>query len=243
MGTIHPRAAAVVEPFLKQVDSAAQQSYSAVLYGSAVRGGYRPGESDLNLLLIFDRLDPADITRLGPSLRSLEQDGNTPPLLFTRAEWERAADTFPIEITDMRLAAAVLRGTDPLAAMRVDAADLRRALEREFRGKLLRLRQGFAVYSSDESMLAGMARQSLGTVLLLARTTLAMLGRPVPETAGSCLTEAAVALGIEGEAWTEVLRWSERGDTGGLSADMFSRYLAALVSATAALDTLHAGES
>ncbi len=42
----------------------------------------------------------------------------------------------------------VLRGSDPLAGMEVRPADLRAALEREFRGKLMRLRQGYALYGA-----------------------------------------------------------------------------------------------
>ena len=49
----------------------------------------------------------------------------------------------------MRTVYQVLRGADPLQGVRVDRADLRKALEREFRGKLLRLRQGYATYAPD----------------------------------------------------------------------------------------------
>ena len=80
-----------------------------------------------------------------------------PPLLISRAEWARASDVFPIEITDMRAGYQVLRGSDPLAAATVSRADLRQALERELRGKLLRLRQGYAAAAGDEKALGHLA--------------------------------------------------------------------------------------
>ena len=55
----------VVGPFLSQVDSALGDGYSAVLYGSAARGDFVPGRSDLNLMLITDDLSPARLSGLG----------------------------------------------------------------------------------------------------------------------------------------------------------------------------------
>ena len=47
----------IIEPFLAKVDAAAGAGYSAVLYGSVARGEDIPGLSDINLLLVLDRLN------------------------------------------------------------------------------------------------------------------------------------------------------------------------------------------
>ena len=45
---------------------------SVVLYGSAARGDYEPGTSDLNLILVLDTLSPAVLEQLSPALRRWE---------------------------------------------------------------------------------------------------------------------------------------------------------------------------
>ena len=55
----------VVGPFLSQVDAALDSGYSVVLYGSAARGDFVPGRSDLDLILVTDDLSPARLSRLG----------------------------------------------------------------------------------------------------------------------------------------------------------------------------------
>ena len=129
----------MIEPFLTLADRVLGTGYSAVVSGSIVRGDHIPGRSDYNLLVVAERLGPAELKGLGPEFARFAAEHLGPPLLVTRAEWVRAADVFPIEIADMRTAYRVVRGTDPLAGQSVRREELRRALESEFRGKLLRL--------------------------------------------------------------------------------------------------------
>jgi hypothetical protein len=125
---------------------------------------------------------------------------------MSRAEWQRATDAFPIEITDMRTAYQVLRGADPLQGAPVDPADLRKALEREFRGKLIRLRQGYAAYAPDPAALGALGLQSAATILVLLRGVLALIGKQVPHDSLELAAAAAAAIGFEGEQLLHVVR-------------------------------------
>ena len=69
----------------------------AVLYGSAARGDWVPGRSDVNVLLLVDDTSPAALRRLTPAVTEWHARGFSPPLIMGRAEWDRSADTFPIE--------------------------------------------------------------------------------------------------------------------------------------------------
>ena len=125
---MHQAVERVVSSFLTHADTALPSGYSAVLYGSAARGDYVPGWSDINLLLVVDGLAAEVLRGLGRGLGEWRKAAAEPPLLITRAEWARATDVFPIEITDMRAAHKVLRGADPLIGLEVSPADLRAAL-------------------------------------------------------------------------------------------------------------------
>jgi hypothetical protein len=231
----------VVNPFLSQVDVALGDGYSAVLYGSAARGDFVPGRSDLNLMLITDDLSPANLSKLGGAFAGWRKSGYEPPLVILRSEWARATDVFPIEITDMRCGYQVLRGADPVAGLRVAPADLRAALEREFRGKLLRLRQGYVAAAGDPAALGQLAGQSSGTFLVLLRALLVLLGRRVPQEPAELAAAAAAAMDIDGEPLLNVVRHrAERGWR--CSPGEFEGYLDAVARAATLLDQLQLGD-
>jgi hypothetical protein len=231
----------VVGPFLGQVDAALGAGYSAVLYGSAARSDFIPGWSDLNLILVTDDLSPARLSALGGAFAAWRKSGYEPPLLILRSEWARATDVFPVEITDMRCGYQVLRGPDPVVGLQVTPGDLRHALEREFRGKLLRLRQGYMAAAGDSETLGTLAERSSSTFLVLLRGLLALLGRVVPQEPVAAATAAAAAMGVDGEPLLHVVR--HRGERGWRCTPAeFERYLDAVAQATTFLDQLQLGE-
>jgi hypothetical protein len=231
----------VVVPFLAQVDAALGNGYSAILYGSAARGDFVPGRSDLNLMLILDDLSHDRLASLGRPYAGWRKSGHEPPLVIHRAEWARATDVFPIEITDIRSGYEVLRGPDPVAGLIVAPADLRHALEREFRGKLLRLRQGYVAAAGDSAALGELAERSSGTVLVLLRALLVLVGRAVPHDPVEVAGAAAAAMGIEGEPLFNVVRHrAERGWR--CSPGEFEGYMEVVTRAAAFLDQLQLGD-
>ncbi|MFL5492956.1 MAG: hypothetical protein ACJ8DC_01095 [Gemmatimonadales bacterium] len=230
----------VITPFLAEADTALGPAYSAVLYGSAARGDFVPGRSDINLMLVMDELSPAVLGTLARAFASWRKSTYDPPLLISRAEWARATDVFPLEITDMRTAYRVLRGLDPLAALEVDRADLRRALEREFRGKLLRLRQGYVAAAGDPKALGALAGQSAATVMVLLRGLLSLLEQPVPTDPLELAGAVAGAVRAEPEHLLHVFR--HRGERGWRCAPPeFERYMATVAQAARYVDQLQLG--
>jgi predicted nucleotidyltransferase len=237
---MHELVKQIVTPVLEGVDRELGASYAAVLYGSAARGEFRPGISDVNLLLVCDSLRPETLRKLSAALQGLRQQHQPPPLLLERDEWARAEDVFPIEVSDMQLAHELLRGTDPVSGMRVERADLRRALEQEFRAKLLRLRQAFALQATDAQALGEVAARSVASVAALFRVTLALHGRPVPPTTPECLAAAGAALGVATGPIAEL--WQARRATGAsCSATLFEGYLAAVAAAVRVTDQFTPG--
>jgi predicted nucleotidyltransferase len=238
---MHAAVERVVTPFLAAADAALGAGYSALLYGSAARGDYVPGRSDINLLLVLDDPSPVRLRALAPAFSAWRKSASEPPLLISRSEWARASDVFPIEITDMRAGYRVVRGADPLDGARVQPADLRQALEREFRGKLLRLRQGYAAAAGDEKALGRLAAASAGTILVLFRALLALAGRAVPEAPTALAAEAAGLLGVPSESITmPVERRAERGWR--CSAADFEQYLDAVARAAEYVDHFQLGD-
>lgn len=194
-----------IDRFLDDLDRAWPGRYAAVLFGSAARGQYIPGWSDINVLLVADALGPAELIAVRPALAGWRDAAQALPLLFSIAEWRRSGDAYPLEIAEMRTAYRVLRGTDPLAGMIVRPADLRVALERELRGKLMRLRQGFALYAADAKELTEFVRRSASSLLLLCRGILVLSGGEVPPDALRVVSAAAAAAGFHPDAMARII--------------------------------------
>jgi hypothetical protein len=233
--------ARVVDSFLTETDVALGSGYSAVLYGSAARGDFVPGRSNINLMLVIDELSPQVLRSLGKAFHGWRKASRESPLIMSRAEWNRATDAFPIEITDMQTAYRVLRGADPLHGVEVHGADLRKALEREFRGKLLRLRQGYATYAPDPAALGALGLQSAATILVLLRGLLTLLGKAVPNDALELTAVAAAAVGFEGENLLHVVRHRVDREWRCQAAE-FENYMAAVEQSARFLDQLQLGD-
>ncbi len=234
--------AQLVEPFLEEADTALDGRYSAVLYGSAARGDYLAPRSNVNLLLVVEEVSPAVLRALGPAFGRWRKSTHEPPLLMTRVEWARATDAFPIEIADIQTGYKVLRGPDPIHDLRVDRADLRRALEREFRGKLVRLRQAYAALAADPEALGLAAGSTVSSVLVLFRVLLVLLGRTVPTDPIELAMTAGALVGGNGEALANVVR-HRREPRWRCSAVEFEGYMLGLEQATSFLDQLHLGDA
>jgi predicted nucleotidyltransferase len=230
----------ILDPVLARLDQAFGSGYSAVVYGSVARDEFVEGVSDINLLLVCEQLDSERLARLGSSLVDLRQQGQPPPLLFEREEWARAADVFPVEMADMLTAHLAVRGPDPLASVRVDPGDLRRVLEQELRGKLLRLRQAYAVQRTEPQLLQAMVVRSVSSIAALFRALLVLAGsEPIRET-----PRALQAAGrVMGRDLGPVLELWEKHRTNDASCppELLERYLAAISAAIRFVDQFIGG--
>ncbi len=175
------------------------------LYGPAVRHDTRDGERTLTTLLIVRDATPAALRPIHRLIADWTRKGNPPPLIFGRHGWEASTDVFPIEIEDMREAHRLLRGRDPFEGITTTRTDLRRELEREVRGKLLRLRTEFAAAAPKGRDIEELLLDSVGTFFVLFRAVLRLTGRTPPQTPKMLVQETAAVTGMDASAFTWVL--------------------------------------
>jgi len=190
-------AKATAEGFAEEVAGAlGNRLVALLLYGSAARGAHVPDRSDLNTLLICDAVDEDLFARLEPAVRGWTRAGHPAPLILTEREWRESADVFPIEYEDMRHAHRVLAGRDPWVGVTVRREDLRRQLEQELRGKLVRLRQAYAALRSEPKRLGPVLVGSAAGLFTMLRTALRRAGRPAPAAPDDLVREAAALIGF-----------------------------------------------
>ncbi len=230
----------IVNALLEGLDKALGGRYSAVLYGSAARGDWVAGVSDINLLLVVDDASPATLRSLAGPFEQWRRSNHPPPMLFHRAEWVRAADAFPIEVMDIQHAHRVLRGSDPVAGLTLHARDLRLLMEHELRGKLLQLRRGYLALLGDEAALSHLGVASMPTFLILLRGILRLAGKPVPLEPGAVVREASALIGIDPDGFLTMLRHRAEPNWRG-TREQFEAYLLAAQAAASHVDNLQIG--
>jgi hypothetical protein len=175
------------------------------LYGPAVRHDTREGEKALTTLLIVRDASPLGLRPIEEPIADWAKKGNPPPLVFAEEGWRNSTDVFPIEIEDMREAHRILRGRDPFADITTTRDDLRRELEREVRGKLLRLRTEFVATASKGKALEELLLDSVGTFFVLFRAVLRLTGEEPPQTPKTLVRETASVAGLDATAFDWVL--------------------------------------
>jgi len=178
---------------------------SLLLYGSAASGTHVPGRSDVNTLLICDAVDEGLFAALEPALVRWVRAGNPAPLILAEREWRESADAFAIEYEEIRSAHRVLAGRDPWAGISVRREDLRRQLEGELMGKLVRLRQLYAAFRSDRKRLTQVIVASTAGVFTMLRAALRLAGRTAPAAPEDLVRQAAVVIGFAPESLDDVV--------------------------------------
>jgi predicted nucleotidyltransferase len=153
---------------------------SVVLYGSSVNGDTTRKFSDIDLFVLLKDTGLTAIKPALPALRTWMKAGNKAPLLFSAGQFERAADVFAIEFSDIKDRRRVLVGTDPFQDIAIDRAALRRQLEFELRVNLLRLRRHYLEAGETPKMMGDIMAQALSTLSTLFRATLRLLGQNAP---------------------------------------------------------------
>ncbi len=161
------------ELFAKEVGSALPgRIASLILFGSATTGDFVEGTSGYDLVLVVDRLGPAELRALGPAIRHWEREGNPLPLLFAPEQFAASSDAFALEFLAMKQSRQILAGEDLVAAIQVDRAHVRIHLERELMGKQLALGNRYALAEGDRRREGALLMDSASTFLSLFRTVL-----------------------------------------------------------------------
>src|SRR5271169_2930841 len=158
-------------------EAAGKNLESVILYGSAARGEFRPGTSDLNVLCTLVQIDVNEMHRLAPAVRWWIQEMKEPaPLFFLTEELQRSTDVFAIESLDLKRSHRVLFGKNVVADLQIPMNLHRVEVERDLRELLLKLRQHVLHAGRNEMELSGVLKKTASMAKTLLRHTLLTFG-------------------------------------------------------------------
>jgi predicted nucleotidyltransferase len=208
-----------------------------ILFGSAARGDFRPGLSDLNVACILHSLAVEELGRIADVVKWWCVEQKEPaPLFFTRDELREAADVFAIEILDMKHGRRVLYGVDVVAEIEVPLNLHRVQIEHDLRTMVLKLRQHYLRAPGNAKELAPVLRKSFSGVLTLLRHTVIAFGEEPPAAGHDIIMRAAALTGSNASAFDALLTLRETGEFHGEIIPVYGAYLKALEKISSALD-------
>jgi predicted nucleotidyltransferase len=202
---------------------------SVVLYGSAAAGDHTPRHSDYNLLVVLEKIGPADLRNAHAAVREWAKLGHHVPVYFTADEVANAADVFPIEFNQMQRARKVLYGKDLLAGIEISNENLRHQVEFELRSKLLMLRRQYIPASATVEGLEALMSDSLVSFIALFRGVLTVVGIDAPVGRHEALALAVDKLKLNGPAFEKIFNIRQNNFEGPMTEtdanQLFADYL------------------
>ena len=205
---------------------------SLVIYGQRTHTGQGDKHDGhdrppMPTLAVVESMTHDDLRTAAGRVAAWHKAGLATPLLIAAREFERSLDAFPLEFGAILADHVVVSGSNPFAALAVDAADVRRACEVQARSHLLHLREGFLETRGRGDALSDLIVQSAGAFAALVGSVARLEGRAGDDPAGAARHVERV-IDLPG-AVTEVTRLAGVKEITSAEAHrLFPSYLAAV---------------
>jgi hypothetical protein len=172
-----------------------------ILFGSAAEGLMR-ATSDVNLLVVLNRFDPARIGRVSVVLQDAAAAVELHPMFLLVSELRLAAESFSVKFDDIAHRHVVLYGKDPFEALTIPRAQIARRLQQVLFNLTLRLRTLYANGRAREESLAPVIADLAAPLRRSAYAILELRGNR-PPSPKAALESLVTELGGD---WTHDLR-------------------------------------
>jgi predicted nucleotidyltransferase len=173
--------------------------YGVVLYGSAARGDFVPGVSDLNILIVLNESTPEAHEALAGVLRGRSK---VEPFVIGRPGLVRTARAFPAKFAAIRRTGRVVFGPDPLTDVPRFPELERFAAEQMLRNVRLRLVYNFIKRGGDPTSYTRFALDFVPAVHSACNSVLEVEHQTIPRGRDAQAALYASAFGVD----TGVLR-------------------------------------
>ncbi len=213
---------------------------SLILYGSAAGGAYVKGKSDINILVI---LTPEGINRLEAGfalVKSWRKRNVAVPLVMTKAFMASSLDAYPIEFFNMKNNSILIHGENVLESLVFKPEDLRLQIERELKGKILLLREGYLESGGSERPVRQLIRKSLTAFVSIFNAMLYLKQAQAPHNKRETIKEMNKVFAIDAAVLMLCFEISQDKDkfSGKEVIDVFKKYLQEVEKACDIIDSL-----
>jgi len=183
---------------------------SLAVVGSAVTEDFHPRFSDINTVLVVKRRSHELLRLLAGYGKRLGRLKLRAPLLMTGEYIDRSVDVFGVEFLDFQLNHAGVYGPDPFAELEFGREAVRLQCERELKGALISLRQGYIRALGKQKLVAGLLIDCAGQLAPLLRAMLWLIDVDRPRCAAPTVTAAAEAFEFEPDGLMTLMDFKRR---------------------------------
>ncbi|BCA53292.1 hypothetical protein W02_04320 [Nitrospira sp. KM1] len=230
----------LLQNYAKDVKSAyGERLEGLIIYGSAVRGEFLPGRSNLNMLLLFTGYDAALLKAYAPIHKRWSKEQVVVPLFLTEQELLLSSSIFPLEFLEIQEHHRVLGGRDPFVGFHVQTGRLKDQVVQGLTGHILRVRQRFAEGGGSNDAVTILLPLSITSTIPLLRGLQRIAGRAVLSQSDAVIADVAAYLKIDLQGFHDALMLKRGQITPGPGEipRLFDRYLQAAGSLAEAVAT------
>lgn len=194
-----------ISPFFHDIlQNSASNIHSIYLVGSVLTEDYLEKISDINSIIVLQKMDLAFLDILAPLGKKYRKKGIAVPLIMDAGSIRNSLDVFPIEFLNFKLVHQTIYGEDLLSGLEINKEELKYQCEREIRGKLVWLQKSYVSSMGDKKILAANIVSHLRGYLPLFRGILHLLGQAPPIALKKVLDLLFNLTGIETEIFEEI---------------------------------------
>lgn len=238
---LDPRAAKIIGPYLNELLKSHQDNLVSIFVcGPAVGGDYVYKVSNINLLVILEKLAFQDLQK---SLKIISKGINkriAAPLFLTRRHMETSTDVFPIEFLEMKENHLLLYGADLLMPLEIDPANIRLFCEEQIKGKLIRIRQAYLEIGLKRKGIEALLKESLSSLTPVFRNLIRLKGKTPPVKKDQIYNQLAAEFDLDRNVFLAILHDSKDDEKiGAQDVGVFlERYIAQIQKLAVAVDQL-----
>lgn len=187
-----------LEEWAKSLETALGDDLVGILvHGSTVRGEYRVGDSDVDVVVVLKDASYEKLESIGNAMQLARYSARIEAMILTESEIAKAADCFPLLYDEIKQNNAVLAGRDPFEAVEVQAKHRRLRIEQELREAQIRLRRAITDALGAKEVVAGAVTRKVRQIRGPLAALLGMKGVKVDGDLASVLAKAGETWGVD----------------------------------------------
>lgn len=168
-----------------------------LVHGSVVRGEYRPGESDVDVIVVLVQADFAHLDAIGNAMQLARYSARIEAMILCESEIAGASDAFPLLYDEIKRHNILLTGRDPFKDVVVHDTHRRLRIEQELREAQIRLRRAVTDAFGAREAVAGAVTRKVKQIRTPLHALLALKGIACASDLKAVLAKSAETYGVD----------------------------------------------
>jgi hypothetical protein len=178
---ISPQIQKIVEPFFVDILSHHKDDIiSLYIIGSAVTRDFHTVHSDINTLVVVKDVQIPFIDFLATLGKRYGKRRLRAPFIMTCNYINRSLEVFPLEFLEMKQIHQLVYGKNVLKDIKIEKADVRIQCERELKGKIQHICQGYIKSMGNRTLLTNLLINSISGYFPIYRGILFLYDKKIP---------------------------------------------------------------